>query len=97
MESFSTLLRCFVALFVVWAASAQTSPVSAALEGYVTDPTGGRIPGASMIARDIATHQSRELSTNAEGLFRFAELPTGTYEVTVTQSGFATYHPALIP
>lgn len=50
-----------------------------------------------MIARDIATHQSRELSTNAEGLFRFAELPTGTYEVTVTQSGFATYHPALIP
>ena len=94
MEPFSTLVRYFIALFVVWAASAQTSSVSAALEGYVTDPTGGRIPGASVIARDIATHQSRELSTNAEGLFRFAELPAGTYEVTVTESGFAAYHHA---
>jgi hypothetical protein len=60
----------------------------------VTDPTGGRIPGASVTVRDVATHQSRDLSTNAEGLFRFAELPAGTYEVTVTQSGFALYHHA---
>ncbi len=89
-----TLLRCFVALIVVWAASAQTSPVSAALEGYVTDPTGGRIPGVSVIARDVATHQSRALSTNAEGFFRFAELQAGIYEVTITNSGFAAYHHA---
>lgn len=95
MKFFSTLLRCyFVALIAVCAASAQTSAVSAALEGYVTDPTGGRIPGAAVVARDIATHQSRETSTNAEGLFRFAELPAGSYEVTVAQSGFATYHHA---
>lgn len=47
-----------------------------------------------MAARDVATHQSRELSTNAEGLFRFAALPAGTYEVTVTKSGFAPYHHA---
>ena len=60
----------------------------------MTDPTGGRIPGDSVMVRDVATHQSRELSTNAEGLFRFAELPAGTYEVTVTQTGFATYHHA---
>jgi hypothetical protein len=60
----------------------------------VTDPTGGRIPGASVTVRDVATQQSRKLSTNAEGLFRFAELQAGTYEVTVTQSGFAPYRHA---
>lgn len=86
------MLRCFVAaFFAVGTALAQTSAVSAALEGFVTDPTGGRIPGASVKLREIATHQSRELTTNEEGLFRAGELPPGTYEVTITQNGFATY------
>jgi hypothetical protein len=73
---------------------AQTSPVSAALEGRVTDSTGVLVAGATVTVRDVATHYSREFSTNAEGRFRFAELPAGTYEVTVTESGFAPYHHA---
>ncbi|SPE39029.1 hypothetical protein SBA3_3010004 [Candidatus Sulfopaludibacter sp. SbA3] len=68
--------------------------MSAALEGYVTDSTGGLIADASITARDAATHQSRQLSTDAEGHFRFSELPAGTYEITVTQSGFGPYHHA---
>jgi hypothetical protein len=91
---FSTLQRYCVVFFVVSTAWAQTSSVSAVLEGSVTDPSGGRIPGVSVTVRDVATHQSRELSTDAEGLFRFAELPAGSYEVTVMQRGFAPYHHA---
>jgi hypothetical protein len=68
--------------------------VGGALDGSVTDPTGLSIPGASVRVRDIATHQTREVSTNADGMFHIAELPVGTYEVLVSQSGFRAYRHA---
>ena len=64
------------------------------MEGHVTDPTGGRIPEASVTVRDVATHLAREVFTNAEGFFRCTGLTAGTYEVIVRQSGFAPYHHA---
>src|ERR1700720_4966327 len=82
------------ALLWVWVASAcwaQTSLVSGALDGSVGDSSGGRIPGATVIVRDTATNRMREAPTNAEGAFHIGELPVGTYEVLVTQSGFAAY------
>ncbi len=88
------MLRCLGIVFAVWSAAAQTSPVSAALEGFVTDAQGGLLAGASVTVRDVATRRERELSTNAEGFFRFAELPAGTYQVSVTQKGFTPYHHA---
>jgi len=60
----------------------------------VSDSTGGRIPGATVAAREVSTHQSREVSTNGEGIFRIQEMAPGTYEVLVSQSGFATYRHA---
>ena len=79
---------------LVWCASAQTSLVNAALDGVVSDSTGGRIAGASVVVRETSTHLTRETSTNPDGAFRFAELPVGTYEVTAAEAGFAPYHHA---
>ena len=73
------------------AAFAQNSLVTATLNGTVFDYSGGRIPGARVMARDVATHLMRFVSSDAEGGFRLAELAPGTYEVTVTQPGFSTY------
>jgi hypothetical protein len=72
-------------------ASTQTSLLSGALDGSVSDSGGGRIPGVAVAVRDTATHRTREVSTNAEGAFRIAELPVGTYEVSASQPGFAPY------
>jgi carboxypeptidase family protein len=41
--------------------------------------------------RETATHQGREVSTTAEGMFHISELPPGTYEVSVSQPGFGPY------
>ncbi len=57
----------------------------------VGDSSGGRIPGATVTGRDTATNRMREAPTNAEGAFHIGELPVGTYEVLVTQPGFAAY------
>src|SRR5262249_9858142 len=58
--------------------AAQTSLVSSALDGSVSDSSGGRIPGVRVTVRQLATHQRREVSTTADGTFRITELPPGT-------------------
>jgi hypothetical protein len=45
-------------------------------------------------ARDVSTHQAREVATNGEGVFRIQEMPPGTYEISVSQPGFAAYRHA---
>lgn len=83
-----TLLLC------VWLASrawAQTSLVSGALDGSVSDSSGGRIPGVAVTVRETATHLTRQVSTNAEGSYHVTELPVGIYEVSASRPGFAPY------
>ncbi|MGA2267471.1 MAG: TonB-dependent receptor [Bryobacteraceae bacterium] len=87
-------LALVLALLLASSALAQTSLVGGALAGSVSDSTGGLIPGATVTVRETGTHQAREISTDAEGAFRFSELPVGTYEVLVSLPGFAPYHHA---
>src|SRR5262249_21217386 len=67
------------------------SLVGAALDGSVTDSSGARIPGVKLAIRDVATNRTREVLTSGEGAFRVSELFPGTYEVSVSQPGFAPY------
>jgi hypothetical protein len=73
---------------------AQTSAVSAALEGYVLDPLAAHVPGATISVRNTETHLAREVSSNAEGAYRIAGLPAGTYEVEVRYPGFQPFRHA---
>jgi len=86
--------KIIIGLLVVSTAWAQSSLVGGTLGGAVTDPTGARVPAASVTVRDVSTHQTREVSTNGEGVFRIQELPPGTYQVSVSQPGFTPYHHA---
>jgi hypothetical protein len=70
---------------------AQTSLVSGALEGAVTDSSGGRMSAVKVTVREVATHQSREAVSAAEGTFHISALAPGTYEVSVSQPGFGPY------
>src|ERR1700676_3255375 len=91
MLQFRLILGCFIGLLFPYCGWTQTALVSAALDGAVIDSSGGRIPGAAIKARDIATHATREAVTNEEGAFRISGLPPGTYEVSVSRSGFVPY------
>lgn len=89
--------RGSLALFLLLASStsyAQTSLVGGTLQGVVSDSAGGRIPGATVTAHEVATGLVRETSTNPEGAFRISEAPAGTYEISVSKSGFAPYRHA---
>ena len=60
------------------------------IEGYVKDANGAVVTGATVKAAGSTVGTERTATTDANGFYRLAALPAGTYTVTVSQSGFAT-------
>jgi len=58
--------------------------------GTVTDASGAVVPGASVKVHNANTGLDRSTQASADGSYSVAELPIGTYTVTVSQSGFQT-------
>ena len=67
-------------------AMAQTT--TSTIEGTVTDTLGAVIAGAEVKASGMTLATERSATTDAEGFYRLAALPAGTYTVTVSRSGF---------
>jgi hypothetical protein len=60
------------------------------ITGTVTDPTGAAVPDATVTLTDIATHTELTTRTNSDGLYVFHNVNVGTYDLSVTKTGFAT-------
>lgn len=92
---FSASLRLHAVLiaFAIFAIgtriAAQTSKTGGIIQGSVADATGAVVPGAAIVIRNISTNQTRNLATSDHGFFRSGELPPGTYDIEVSQPGFA--------
>ena len=79
-------------VFVLLAAlnlSAQT--FRGTIRGTVTDASGAVIVGAKVTVKNIGTGLERATEASGDGSYSLPELPIGTYDVTVTQSGFQTF------
>ena len=75
-----------IALAFALPVSAQT--LYGTLLGNVTDDTGLAVPGATVKITHMETSQTREAATTATGSYNFPNIPTGTYQVDVTLTGF---------
>ena len=83
------VLMCAFALTLgAGAALAQADATSANLSGFVKDPAGAFIPGATVTARNPATGITRTATTNDEGFYQLLQLPAGTYELSVEAANF---------
>jgi tetratricopeptide (TPR) repeat protein len=60
------------------------------VQGRVVDTRQGPIAGVAIHLRETASSRSFHLKTDKEGVFKFAGLPHGIYEVTVKKEGYAT-------
>jgi hypothetical protein len=78
-----------VVLFVVASLSAQT--FRGTILGTVTDASGAVVAGAQVKVRSVNTGLERTTVTGTDGSYSVPELPIGSYDVTVTQSGFQTF------
>ncbi len=63
--------------------------VGATLSGTVTDQSGGVVPNASVSIRSSATGITRDVTTNADGIYSAPNLQPGVYGVTVSAAGFS--------
>src|SRR5262249_3182162 len=68
-------------------ASAQAA-ATGSIEGVVTDPSGGVLPGVTVTVRNMGTNVTREMVTDGSGRYRIAALQPGRYEVSASLSGF---------
>ena len=57
--------------------------------GHVEDPSGGRIPRATIVVHAPASAVERTVTSDSSGDFRVDDLPPGSYHVSVTAPGFA--------
>jgi hypothetical protein len=80
------LLVLLIAGLVVPAVLAQET--TAGLQGTVKDPSGAVVSGATVGVTSAALIGTKTVTTDAGGYFRFANLPPGSYTVTVTAPNF---------
>src|SRR3984885_1129646 len=85
MKQRVTSTLCVVVLSV---GSAIGQVNTASLTGLVRDSTDAVVPDAKVTARNTATGLERTSLANSSGYYVLADLPIGTYEISVEKTGF---------
>ena len=82
---------CFIALLSVMLMSAMVfgQGTGASLTGTATDTSGGVLPGANIVARNVDTGVENRTTSNTAGSYTFPSLPIGMYEISAEASGFS--------
>ena len=87
-QTFQLLAFLVVNILAASSACAQDA-ATGAISGIVYDPANHAVSKAEVLAENEATHVSRSVTTNSEGVFRVPLLPPGSYVVAVKMAGFA--------
>jgi iron complex outermembrane recepter protein len=86
----------FLALRVFGIAAVEPQPLYAqsasasSLTGTVLDPRGVPLPGAAVAVKNESTGATQKMTSDSQGKFSFANLPSGRYTVQVDAPGFNT-------
>jgi hypothetical protein len=79
-----------VALLLTNAVPSRAQVAGATLTGTITDSSGGQVPNAQVVIKDVSTGVERTVTTNKDGFYIAANLLPAAYQVTVTAPGFNT-------
>jgi hypothetical protein len=86
------LWKCVLILgmAMAWLAPVEAQEAGGTIVGTVMDPSGAAVASASVTIKNVATGVERTSTTNVDGVYTAPNLIPGTYEITVTATGFAT-------
>lgn len=84
-------LRGFFSPFCLMAISAVVlfAQYRAGLQGTVTDPNGGVVPGATVTLTSNETNIARTVTTTDAGTFTISSLAPGNYQLSAEKPGFS--------
>lgn len=82
---FILVLVCFLPATI----SAQVA-ITGKITGVITDSSGSAVPNAKVTVKGTSLMSPRTMATGSEGDYLFDLLPPGTYDLTVTATGFRT-------
>ncbi len=80
------LVVCVGSALPVWAQNASSGTVA----GSVSDQSNAMVAGATVTLTDTTTNNARSTATNATGLYFFADVNPGVYDISVSKAGFVT-------
>jgi len=80
---------CRLALIVLsFAAVAMAQTETATISGLITDNTGAVVPGAEVQLQSVDRGTVESTATNNAGIYVFASVHPGPYQLTVHKPGF---------
>src|SRR5689334_23166520 len=80
-----------VAALLVSAAISYGQTALATVTGTITDTTGAVMANAPVTLKNLETGQVYTGTSSDTGNYSVSQLPIGTYDLTVTSTGFKTY------
>src|SRR5271156_5831121 len=95
--SHALCLRNIVSLPILALSFLRVAPFASAqstggrIRGTVSDPSGASVAAATVTLINEATHSSHEVQSGENGEYIFIEVPVGSYEIDVTQTGFKKF------
>ena len=85
----STAFAAMLLLVSSFVAVLAQQSATATIEGIVNDPNNAVVVGARVTARNVDTGLTREITTDASGIYRLTALQPGTYALSASATGFA--------
>jgi hypothetical protein len=86
-----SVFSALLSLMLTAPALAQSQGANGAIEGTISDTSGGVLPGVTVTITNIGTNAERAVVTNDKGLYRAPLLPLGTYRVVAELQGFKRF------
>src|SRR5579863_3835178 len=95
VSRFTLLARSVLLLLAALCCSITLrADVTGSVQGTVHDRSQGAISGAKVLITNVATNNTNEATTAADGSFRILALAAGTYKLSVTAGGFRPFEEA---
>src|SRR5271169_3112864 len=88
----TTLIAVVLVVASIFSANiASAQSTGGRVRGTVSDASGGAVVGVAVSLVNVGTNVTREATTNATGEYLFLEVPVGSYEIILNQTGFKKF------
>ena len=87
---FERFLGLVASLAILLGGFALAQETTGGLQGTVKDASGAVVNQAHVVVTSSALAGDKSADTDSRGYYRFANLPPGTYTITVTSKNFKT-------